>query len=506
MEFFDQLLGALGAPRSSGVGRRDQLGRRETALRLLREVGARVLVLDEINSVLAGTPRQQRLFLQLLLFLSNELRLPLVCAGVPEARHALLSDPQLRGRFAERELPPWVADAELRGFVRRLVWSLPLREPSPVDGARVLRLLAERLGGVTLAICRAVERAAVAAIRSGRGRIDLEALEDAAVWEDLAPPPWRPGRAAAVAGRPTWTSRPMSHAPAARLHGAAVRALDLRARFPHVQPEWVRWLDPPPWCPACLEDDLARHGEVQVRAERLLLFAVACPRHRLPLASSAGECLACSSPLRPVAAEGRLRLACSACRALPDPGPRRHGGEPAVSEGAVDAGLALQAEVVRALTGRWRDEQRGLTGSRVLAALADLLLAETCSRNPAAWWRLGRRWVDLPAQEALPLARQAASTLTGMGDGTARVTAAAGAMAALDALAPRTRGSSKVSAQPGDVEITLLFLTLPAADWRLLPEMARRWDRAFYAAVLRAMERVAAITATCLRQVAAVQA
>ena len=196
-EFYDQLLRALGAPHGGRAGERDRLHRRETALRLLREVDARVLVVDEINSVLAGTPRQQRLFLQLLRFLSNEGRLPLVCAGVPEARHALLSDPQLRGRFAERELPPWIADDELRGFVWRLVWSLPLREPSPVDGPRVLRLLAERSGGVTLAICRAVERAAVAAIRDGRERIDQAALENAAVWEGLMLPPWRLGRVAA---------------------------------------------------------------------------------------------------------------------------------------------------------------------------------------------------------------------------------------------------------------------------------------------------------------------
>jgi hypothetical protein len=41
-------------------------------------------------------PRQERLFPSLLRFLSNELRAALVYASVPKARHALLSDPQLR--------------------------------------------------------------------------------------------------------------------------------------------------------------------------------------------------------------------------------------------------------------------------------------------------------------------------------------------------------------------------------------------------------------------------
>ena len=106
---------------------------------MLREIGARVLVIDEINSVLAGTPREQRLFLQLLRFLSNDLRMALVGVGVPEARHALLSDAQLRSCFSDIELPVWTPGEELRDFVTRLVWSLPLRQPSPIElgeGAR----------------------------------------------------------------------------------------------------------------------------------------------------------------------------------------------------------------------------------------------------------------------------------------------------------------------------------------------------------------------------------
>lgn len=185
--FVAQLLTALHAP-STALAPRLPWVRRETAFRLLREVGARVLVIDEINSLLVGTARQQRLFLQLLRFLSNELSVALVCAGVPEARHALLSDPQLRGRFADVELEPWTPDADLQRFVNRLVASLPLRRPSAVDSPRIRRLLAERAGGITLNLTKAVERAAIAAIRSGRECLDLAGLEDAAVWHGLARP------------------------------------------------------------------------------------------------------------------------------------------------------------------------------------------------------------------------------------------------------------------------------------------------------------------------------
>lgn len=158
----------------------------EPVVRLLSELGTRVVVIDELNSVLAGTARQQRIFLQLLRFLSNELRLAFVGVGVPEARHALLSDSQLRSRFSDVELPPWSAGEELRGFVTRLTWSLPLRLPSPVDSARLRRLLVDRTGGITLGICKAFERAAVAAIRSGRERINLTSFEDPEIWRGVA--------------------------------------------------------------------------------------------------------------------------------------------------------------------------------------------------------------------------------------------------------------------------------------------------------------------------------
>ena len=46
-----------------------------------------MIVLDEVSGMLAGTYRQQRIFLNALRFLANYLRVPLICA----ARQALLT-------------------------------------------------------------------------------------------------------------------------------------------------------------------------------------------------------------------------------------------------------------------------------------------------------------------------------------------------------------------------------------------------------------------------------
>ena len=62
---------------------------------LLREVGARMLVVDELHNVLAGRGDTRREFLNLLRFLGNELRIPLVGVGTREAYLAVRSDDQL---------------------------------------------------------------------------------------------------------------------------------------------------------------------------------------------------------------------------------------------------------------------------------------------------------------------------------------------------------------------------------------------------------------------------
>jgi hypothetical protein len=63
-----------------------------------------------------------------------------------------------------------------------------------VDSVKLRRLLIERSGGITLSICRAVERAAAVAIRNRKERIDLSVLDDAAIWQGIRADADRVGR------------------------------------------------------------------------------------------------------------------------------------------------------------------------------------------------------------------------------------------------------------------------------------------------------------------------
>ena len=69
-----------------------------------------MLVIDGSHAMLSGTFREQRIFLNCLRFLANDLHLPLVCVGTNEAKQALMTDQQLADRFEARELPAWRDD------------------------------------------------------------------------------------------------------------------------------------------------------------------------------------------------------------------------------------------------------------------------------------------------------------------------------------------------------------------------------------------------------------
>jgi hypothetical protein len=57
-----------------------------------RQLEVRMLVIDEIHSILAGTFREQRIVLNAIRFLANDLRIPLVCVGTREAKQALMTN------------------------------------------------------------------------------------------------------------------------------------------------------------------------------------------------------------------------------------------------------------------------------------------------------------------------------------------------------------------------------------------------------------------------------
>jgi len=171
--FYEELLSALQAPVKHGHTA-GQL--RRSCRDLMGFIGARMLVIDEVHSLLAGTYRQQRVMLNTLRFLANDLRIPLVCAGTADAKRALMTDQQLADRFEAAELSPWRNDELFCRFLATYQAMLPLRKRSDLLAAPVRQSIIDLSEGITVRIVRLIESLAIEAIRSGKENIDEESL------------------------------------------------------------------------------------------------------------------------------------------------------------------------------------------------------------------------------------------------------------------------------------------------------------------------------------------
>lgn len=97
---------------------------------LLKAVNIRMLIIDEIHDILAGSMKKQHEFLNVIKNLSNELMIPIVGVGTRDALRALQTDPQISNRFEPISLPKWTMDQEYLRLLASFERVLPLKKPS----------------------------------------------------------------------------------------------------------------------------------------------------------------------------------------------------------------------------------------------------------------------------------------------------------------------------------------------------------------------------------------
>jgi hypothetical protein len=171
--------GRLYAQIIDGLGHKAPYTRRGTdleilALQLLHRNPPRLMIVDEVHHLLAGSVREQHQSLKQLKFLSNDLRVPVV------ALYAMQADPQIASRFEPFALPRWHESAALREFVVSFGRLPPLHKPSPFGDKAIIQKLMVHSGGVTGKITSLLAEAAELAIRQKTESISLDLLIDAA--------------------------------------------------------------------------------------------------------------------------------------------------------------------------------------------------------------------------------------------------------------------------------------------------------------------------------------
>ncbi len=186
--FYNTILEALFAPYNP----RERVAQKQVqVLRILKHIGVRMLIIDEVHNVLTGPVTKQRQFLNVLKFLGNDLQIPLVGLGTKEALRAIQADPQLANRFEPAALPRWRLNQEFQMLLASFERALPLRNPSRLADAQMARKLLALSEGSLGELSVLLTSAAVYAVQSGAERIDEKVL--AAI--DWIPPSERRRRA-----------------------------------------------------------------------------------------------------------------------------------------------------------------------------------------------------------------------------------------------------------------------------------------------------------------------
>lgn len=146
-------------------------------IKLLRYIGLKVLVIDEIHHILAGNMNRQKAFLNVIKYLGNELQISIVGVGTKDAFRALQTDPQLSNRFEPITLPRWEMDHDFQRLLASFERMLPLKQPSGLAQQELASTLFAMSEGYIGELSRLLSDASALAINSGTEQISPKLLQ-----------------------------------------------------------------------------------------------------------------------------------------------------------------------------------------------------------------------------------------------------------------------------------------------------------------------------------------
>lgn len=145
-------------------------------LHILPELRLRMLFLDEIHNVLAGSPKQSEGFLNTLKFLSNHLQIPVVLIGTEAASHVIRTDAQVLNRYPPYTLALWEQGEAFNRLVSSVLSTFPLRRRSELPKTSIAHLHMRSQGALGTVV-QTLQRAAVWAIEHGVEEVTPKVLE-----------------------------------------------------------------------------------------------------------------------------------------------------------------------------------------------------------------------------------------------------------------------------------------------------------------------------------------
>ena len=173
-DFYNRILEAIWQPYS--IRARDSDKEREV-MKVLRNIQLKVLLIDEIQHILAGGQSKRQEFRNGLKSLGNELRISIVAAGVEEAFNSFNTDPQLSNRFEPEFLPKWNMDNQYSDLLGSFERRIPLKKASNLREIAIAQKILWMSEGILGEIHEILKRAAIQAIKDKTEVIVIDTLE-----------------------------------------------------------------------------------------------------------------------------------------------------------------------------------------------------------------------------------------------------------------------------------------------------------------------------------------
>ena len=152
--------------------------KRYQVITLMRACNVKLLMIDEIHSLLAGNSEKQRIFLSVIRNLSNELQISVIGLGTKDALRAIRTDAQLDNRFKKASLTQWSYDTDYRRLLASFERMIPLKKPSRLHEQKLANRLLYLSGGVLGELSEIISEAAIEAIHNGDECISLKLINN----------------------------------------------------------------------------------------------------------------------------------------------------------------------------------------------------------------------------------------------------------------------------------------------------------------------------------------
>lgn len=151
--------------------------KQDLVLRMLTNLGTRLLIVDELHAMLAGHLNDRSVYMNVLKFLSNELQIPLIGIGTKDVNRAIQTDQQFGNRFEPIVLEPFKADKDYVRFMIQVCKHAGFDDTKVLMNKTIVPRLHAMTGGSVGETWRLVSRLIYFAETEGNGKLTADMLD-----------------------------------------------------------------------------------------------------------------------------------------------------------------------------------------------------------------------------------------------------------------------------------------------------------------------------------------